>query len=231
VKKLNSIKKIILFSLIAFILLSFFSFLEYYIYGNFYNFNYSRISILLGSIISGLIIAFLSKSIKNSLISMIIGGGLSLVIISYLAINKILLETIGIISEAITLQGYIFGRLIVLSLALLSTIVFSYPLSLKKPKEEEKIAKKIEEEVMVEKIQVREIPEEISEETAVKTKEEIKEEAKMPTPEEKIESFLPKEEIKEALKMFPKTKNCPYCNSVIPFEAIFCPRCGKKVVT
>jgi hypothetical protein len=230
VKELNSIKKIILFSIIAFILLFSFSFLEYYIYGN-YNFNYSRISILLGSIISGLIIAFLSKSIKNSLISMIIGGGLSLVIISYLAINKILLETIGIISEAITLQGYIFGRLIVLSLALLSTIVFSYPLSLKKPKEEEKIAKKIEEEVMVEKIQVREIPEEISEETAVKTKEEIKEEAKMPTPEEKIESFLPKEEIKEALKMFPKTKNCPYCNSVIPFEAIFCPRCGKKVVT
>jgi hypothetical protein len=226
VKKLNSIKKIILFSLIAFILLSFFSFLEYYIYGNFYNFNYSRISILLGSIISGLIIAFLSKSIKNSLISMIIGGGLSLVIISYLAINKILLEMMGIISEAITLQGYIFGRLIVLSLALLSTIVFSYPLSLKKPKEEE-VTKKIEEEVMVEKIQVREIPEE--------AKEEIKEEIKISTPEEKIESFLPKEEvkeeIKEALKMFPKTKNCPYCNSVIPFEAIFCPKCGKRVVT
>jgi hypothetical protein len=149
---------------------------------------------------------------------MIIGGGLSLVIISYLAINKILLEMMGIISEAITLQGYISGRLIVLSLALLSTIVFSYPLSLKKPKEEE-VTKKIEEEVMVEKIQVREVPEEV----------------KMPTPEEKIESFLPKEEVKEEIKevpkMFPKTKNCPYCNSVIPFEAIFCPKCGKRVVT
>jgi len=230
VKELNLIKKIILFSLIAFILLFFFSFLEYYIYGNF-NFNYSRISILVGSIISGLIIAFLSKSIKNSLISMIIGGGLSLVIISYLAINKIFLETIGIISEAITLQGYIFGRLIVLSLALLSTIVFSYPLSLKKSKEE-KIAKKIEEEVMVEKIQVREIPEKAKEEV----EEEIKEEIKMPTPEEKIESFLPREEekkevTKEILRSFPEFKSCPYCNSKIPFEAIFCPRCGKKVAT
>ena len=228
-EKLGSIKKIILLSLIAFILLSFFSFLEYYIYINFYNFDYSRISILVGSIISGLIITFLSKSIRNSVISIIIGGGLSLIIISFFAINKILLEMIGIISEAINLQGYILDRLIVLSLALLSTIIFGYPLSLMKPKEEEKITKKIEEGVMVEKIQVKEIPEE-------KPSEEFIEKAKIPTPEEKIESFLPKEEVKkeevkEVLRTFPKMKNCPYCNSEIPFEAIFCPRCGKKVVS
>ncbi|MEM3509311.1 MAG: zinc ribbon domain-containing protein [Nitrososphaerota archaeon] len=230
---MNSIKKIIIFSLISFVLLFFFLLIGYYIYRNFYNFNYSRILIFAGSIISGLIIAFLSKSIKEAPISMLIGGVLSLVINSFFAINKILLEEeIGIISEAETFQGFILGRIIILSLAILSTIGFSYPFSLKKPKEEEKITKKIEEGVMVEKIQVREIPEEVVEEE----KEEIKEEAKIPTPEEKIESFLPKEEIKkeiakEVLRTFPEFKNCPYCNSRIPFEAIFCPKCGKKVVS
>lgn len=219
---MDSVKKIILFSLIAFILLSFSSLLEYYIYMNF-NFNYSRVAILLGSIISGLIIAFLSKSIRNASISMIIGGGLSLLVISFFAINKIFLEMIGIVSEVVTLQGYMLGRVIFFSLALLSTIVFGYPFSLMKPKEE-KIAKKIEEEIMVEKIQVKEIPEE-------KISEEIKEETKISKPEEKIELFLPKEEIKEALRAFPKVKNCPYCNSEIPFEAIFCPKCGKRIVS
>ncbi|MEM1575751.1 MAG: zinc ribbon domain-containing protein [Nitrososphaerota archaeon] len=227
-----SIKKIIISSLISFILLFSFLIIGYYIYKNFYNFNYSRILIFAGSIISGLIIAFLSKSIKIASISILIGGILSLAINSLLVINKIFLEEeIGIISEAETFQGFILGRIIILSLALLSTIGFSYPLSLKKPKEEE-IAKKIEEGVMVEKIQVREIPEEVIEEK----KEEIKEEAKVPTIEEKIESFLPKEEIKKEIakeiqRTFPEFKNCPYCNSRIPFEAIFCPRCGKRVAT
>lgn len=233
---MDSIKNIVLFSLVAFILLSFFPFLEYHIYNFYNNFDYSRISILIGGVVSGLAIAYLSKSIKNSLISIIIGGGISLVIISYLAMNNIFLKMLGILSEEVNLQAYILGRIIVLSLALLSTIALSYPLSLKKPKEEEKITKKIEEGVMVEKIQVREIPEEISGEEVEEKKEEIKEEVKAPTPEEKIESFLPKEEIKkeitkEILRTFPEFKDCPYCNSKIPFEAIFCPKCGKKVVS
>lgn len=189
-------------------------------------------SLTIAAVISGIIGALLVEKPLLSLVSVLVGGFLSVATLILLPLTTSIFPQVSF-SWFYAPVSVLGGALIALAVAMFQMKPAPSTIA-EKPEEPKEPEKPVEEKVAVEEAEeVVEEPAEKKEEKLEAVEKAIEETLRVvklepaKEAEEAVEKEL--EELEKLIKGEANLKKCPHCGQMIPADSIYCPLCGKKV--